>query len=176
MNDERFESLLADYLAGELSPADEAEFRTELDRDEQRRKLAQSLQAAAAALEADVPDLEQADERSADVLFDRIVLRHLAERQRQPQPMRVARLGTSLLRYAAVIMLAFATGYLVRGWSRTELEGQPSPTPTPPAHTAGAVAPQINDEYIANYARASRTFPQATSFSRALLAVASRGH
>ena len=172
MNDERFESLLADYLTGELSPADEPEFRAELERNEQRRNLARSLQATAAALEADVPDLDEAEERSAAVPFDRIVLKHLSSRK--PRSTGIARVGGAALRYAAVILLAFAAGYSARQWQGAEAAPPPVPTPVP-LRVASAAPAQINDEYIANYARAARKFPQATSFSRALLAVASRG-
>lgn len=164
MNDEEFQELLADYIAGELDEQRAAAFRAELESNAERRRLARQLQAAAAALEANVLSDEDAQSRTAS-----LSLQEIAARAGGGAPPRVSRavrfkhyrLGV-VLRYAAVIVLAFGAGFVVRGW-RSEAR-EPSPQVVSSAN--------VNEGYAASYRRATQAFPQSTSFSRSLLILA----
>lgn len=160
MTEERFRELLADYLAGELDEQQAAAFRAELKANAERRKLADELQAAAAALEANVLSDDEARRRTEDLQLS------VAPSRKRPRPVeRTAghqRLF-AVLRYAAIIVLAFGAGFLARG--------RQSETP----ETSGASLAQtteINDRYVANFVRATQSFPESSSFSRSLLMLA----
>jgi anti-sigma factor RsiW len=166
MNDEKFEELLADYLAGELDEQQAAVFRAELESNEQRRKRAQEFQAAAAALEANLLSDEEARRRT-----ESLSLRDIAERGAGGAPelsSRPTRFGyhrlKAVLRYAAVIVLAFGAGFVVRGW-RSD-----APELSPPIATAAPV----NERYVDDYLRVTQAFPDSSGFSRSLLMLARR--
>ena len=155
MNEERFRELLADYVAGELDSENAAELRAELARDPRRRALAKELQAAAAALEADLPSLEEAEQRTATLTLPAV------GRAASTKP----RWLHALLRYAAVIALAFGAGFLARDWQQ--------PRDVPPPQAAPRIEPDVvNARYAAGFARAAREFPQSELFSRSLLMLA----
>jgi anti-sigma factor RsiW len=166
MNDEKFEELLADYLAGELDEQQAAAFRAELESNEQRRKRAQELQAAAAALEANLLSDEEARRRTESLSLQDIAMRGA---DRAPKvSSRLTRFGhrrlKAVLRYAAVIVLAFGAGFVVRGWRSDTRE------PSLPVTTAAPV----NERYVQDYLRVTKAFPQSSAFSRSLLMLARR--
>ena len=169
MKDEKFRAMLADYLGGELDEQQVAAFRAELEANPERRKLADELQAAAAALEANVLSREEAERSTAslelDVATDKgMTLRvpSTGERPAGATHRRHYRLHAAL-RYAAVIVMAFGVGFLARGWLPANQEGAP---PTAPAPTS------INERYAARFVRATQSFPKSSTFSRSLLALA----
>jgi anti-sigma-K factor RskA len=165
MNDEEFQELLADYVAGELDEQQAAAFRAELESDAQRRQIAQQLQAAAAALEANVPSDEDAQSRTELLNLQDIATRGAGGAPEQISPpirFRYYRLR-AVLRYAAVIVLAFGAGFVARGW-RSDVQ-EPS---TPPV----VITPTVNEGYAASYRRVAQAFPQSSSFSRSLLVLA----
>lgn len=159
MNEKQFRELLANYIAGELDPQQAADFRAALQADEQRRKLVQELQAAAAVLEAGTISQEEAERRTAMLALDPSHAGVLSPHGRRPERKRLF----AVLRYAAVILVAFGAGFLARAWpavDRTE--------PTRPA----VQATPINEVYVASFTKASESFPHASTFSRSLLALA----
>ena len=160
MNDEQFRELLADYLAGELDEQRAAELRAELEANAERRKLAHELQAAAAALEANTIRPEEAERRTGGLALAGVASAGAARESRRP--LRRTRLQ-SALRYAAVIVLAFGAGFVVRGW---RLESTPIARPSPPSTFP------LNEHYVANFARATQAFPESPAFSRSLLMLA----
>ena len=165
MNDVEFQDLLADYVAGELDEQQAAAFRAELESNAKRRQLAQQLQAAAAALEANVPSDEDAQSRTESLNLQDIATRAAAGAPEQisgPIQFRYHHLKT-FLRYAAVIVLAFGAGFVIGGW-RSDVR-EPS---TPPV----VITPTVNEGYAASYRRVAQAFPQSSSFSRSLLVLA----
>lgn len=166
MNDERFEELLADYLAGELDEQQAAAFRAELESNEQRRKIAHELQAAAATLEANLLSDEEARRRTDSLSLQDIATRGAGGApglSSRPTRFRYRRLK-AVLRYAAVIVLAFGAGFIVRGW-RSETRELSLPV------TAAA---SVNERYADDYLRVTQAFPQSSGFSRSLLMLARR--
>jgi anti-sigma factor RsiW len=163
MNEGRFRELLAEYVAGELDDRQAAAFRAELEANPQRRKLAQELQAAAAALETNVLSETEAEHRVASLRLEGAGLGTASERPAHPGHRRHARWRASL-RYAAVILLAFSTGFLVRGWLPGERGAMAKTSPTP----------AINERYLANFLQVTQSFPESSAFSRSLLALARR--
>ena len=163
MNDEKFRELLADYIAGELDQRQAAAFRAELEADPERRKLANELQAVAAALEANLLSEEEAEQRTASLQLEAAgVIRapsagEPAARYGPPRrlPLR------SALRYAAVIALAFGAGFIVRGW---QSESPAMTSPPPPM--------AINERYVASFAQATQSYPRSSTFTRSLLVLA----
>lgn len=165
MKDEEFQELLADYLAGELDEREASRFQAELEASPERRKLAHELQAAAAALEAHIPSQEEAQRRVGSLAFDDLQIRaREAARRARPIRLRYQR-SKAVLRYAAVIVLAFGAGFVVRGWPSAHRE-----SPAPPV----ATALPINAGYLDEYRRVTQAFPEASSFSRSLLMLARR--
>jgi|GEM_PF-6297576 len=176
MNDDQFQDMLADYLSGELDADRAAEFRAELESNEQRRRLAEELQAAAAALESNLISEEQAEAAVGSLAWDDI------ENQTQPHADPVAgrtqpgyeqasphsRRWAGVLRYAAIIAFAFGGGYLSRG--RETVEQTTPASLAPPAF----VSAPLNEEYVAKYVKAAREYPQSSTFTRSLLMVARR--
>jgi anti-sigma factor RsiW len=166
MNDAEFQELLADYLAGELDEQQAAAFRAELEANEERHKLAQELQAAAAALEANVLSDQEAQRRSESLTLQDIQKRaaEVPKEWSRPNRSRYHRLK-AVLRYAAVIVLAFGAGFVARGWRSDAWE--PSPPPV-------VSSPSIHERYVADYQRVAQAFPQSSSFARSLLVLAGR--
>lgn len=166
MNEQEFRGLLADYLAGELDEAQAAAFRAELEASEQRRKLATELQAAAAALEANVLSHEQAEQRTASLELEGATARarSASERSARGGGRRHQRLRVAL-RYAAVIVLAFGAGFLARGWQLSGRDATPVPT---------LASMPVNARYVANFVQATQSLPQASAFSHSLLTLARR--
>jgi anti-sigma factor RsiW len=163
MNEERFRELLAEYVAGELDERQAAAFRAELEANPQRRKLAQELQAAAAALETNILSETEAEQRVASLRLEGAVPRAASEQPAHPGHRRHTRWRVGL-RYAAVILLAFGTGFLARGWLPGNRVATAKTSPTP----------AINERYVANFLQVTQSFPQSSAFSRSLLALARR--
>jgi anti-sigma factor RsiW len=164
MNEERFQELLADYIAGELDQQQTAAFRAELESNPERRRLARELQAAAAALEANDLSDQEARQRTESLSLSEIAARGADPTPETARPVR----RLAALRYAAVIVLAFGAGFLARGWKSDV--GEPPPPPTP----ATVTAPAINERYVAKYRQVMQAFPKSSSLSRSLLTLARR--
>jgi anti-sigma factor RsiW len=159
MNDEEFRELLADYVAGELDEERAAVFRAELEANEERRRLARELQAAAAALEANVVSQEEAERRTAALELRGAAFSAAGSTRRGGGQRRLP----AVLRYAAVIVLAFGAGFLARGW-QSESSAQ---APPPLAQTV-----EINERYVTDFVKFTQSFPKSSTFSRSLLALA----
>jgi anti-sigma factor RsiW len=179
MNDAEFRELLADYIGGELDEQRAAAFRAELEADPQRRRLAEELQAAAAALEANVVSPEEAKERTEALELARISRDSANASRRALRADRVRSIRfRAVLRYAAVIVLAFGGGFLARGWmpgTRSSVGAADQTRPVagdqmsvPPLEVTTA----INEQLVVNFRQATKSFPESSTFSRALLALA----
>jgi hypothetical protein len=165
MNEEEFQKRLAEYIAGELDQQAAAAFRVELEHDEQRRKLADELQAAAAALETNTLSDEEARRRTDSLTFAELQARS-AGAGWASHPAGAGHSGLkAVLRYAAVIILAFGAGFLARGWQFESRQ-------RPPA--LAAVSESFNQGYAASYRQVEEAFPESSSFSRSLLMLARR--
>lgn len=166
MNDQKSRELLADYIAGELDERQAAAFRAELEANPERRRLAQELEAAAAALGANVVSCEEAERRTEALQLGDATLRAPSASEGAMRSIRPRhhRLG-AILRYAAVIVVAFGAGFFVRGWP----SGDRQPVARPPTPST-----PINERYVANFLEATQSFPGSSSFSRWLLTLARR--
>ena len=69
----------------------------------------------------------------------------------------------AVLRYAAVIALAFGAGFFSRG---RQMETD-KPAPAPPGANFN-----MEQQYVSKYVKATQSFPESSSFSRALLMLA----
>jgi len=174
---DELEQRIADYLAGEMSEPQAAEFRRRLEQDPALARRVRELQAAAAALDAGLPDEVEADRSTQELtLVAPTPLRRTRSRRDGGRNALVWSLRASL-RYAAAILLAFGAGFYARGWS-------PAGAPPGGAQAGGEVAsgvipsiaalapPEIRPERLA---QVSRDFPGTSSFSRALLLLARPG-
>jgi transposase len=138
-----FRNHLADHLGGEAAAGAEQALRRHAETCGECRDELAGLELALATLEQSRLTRAQAE-------------------QRVSQTPRAISLAPALLRYAAVIALAFGGGYAVRGMR--------SPAATPaPAHVAPAVQPA---ELASRYVAASSAYPRASSLTHALLAIA----
>jgi len=164
MNEQDFDQRLADYLGGELDEQQAAALRAELEADPQRRRLACELHTAAAALETGLLSPEEAERRTASLACPADAARGAASATGRGRRWAAGRPGV-ILRYAAVIVAAFGLGYLARGWR----EAERSVPALPAVRTA-----EVNDAYVAGFMRATKAFPESSTFSRALLMLARR--
>lgn len=159
MNCRTFREQLADLVAGELDSQQRAAAHEHMQTCEQCRELARGLEAAAAVVEADVVSPEEAERQTAALAPPKPHgMRPAIVRRRYP------RLST-IVRYAAVILLAFAGGYSARGWRADEIA-----SPLPPDDRASPVS----SELAQRYAIATEQFPDSSALSRSLLALARR--
>ncbi len=159
MNCRTFREQLADLVAGELDSPQRAAAHEHMQTCEQCRELARGLEAAAAVVEADVVSLEEAERQTAALTPPKPHgVRPAIVRRRYP------RLST-IVRYAAVILLAFASGYSARGWRADEDVSE-----------ALAVdgASRVSGELVDRYTKATEQFPNSSALSRSLLALAQR--
>lgn len=156
MNCETFREILADFLAdflaGELDQAQHTAAREHVDACAECREQTRGLQAAAAAVESTIPTVEEAERRTASLTLPAI-----------PAPAhRTLRLAP-ILRYAAVVLLAFGAGYLSRGGS-----GPSDPAAGDKTGDPGVLNPQ----FVQGLERAASRYPASSGFSKALLALA----
>jgi anti-sigma factor RsiW len=112
MNADEIKGMLADYLGDELSPEDRRRFEEYLDTDREFAAEVASLRCALDEMRSLKVPGEEAFAMSP----------RAAGRRSWPVP---------VLRYAAVILLAFAAGFLARGWSG----GEVGPSVSPPGVT-----------------------------------------
>ncbi|UCG32698.1 MAG: hypothetical protein JSU68_13655 [Phycisphaerales bacterium] len=108
MNADDIKGMLAEYLGDELSPEDRRRFEEYLDTD---REFA----AEVASLRCTLDDMRSLKVPGEGAFA---VPPRAAERRSWPVP---------VLRYAAVILLAFAAGFLARGWSGGEVGSSGAP-------------------------------------------------
>ena len=172
MNEREFQDKLADYLAGEMNAAEAEAFRAALAADPERRRLADELQAAAAALECRAASDEEAREATAGLRWDDLAARARRTPVRAERPASRLRILNVALRYAAAIVLAFVAGYWARS-SAAVAEREPAPIVRGPE--IGSVGTEAAEQYAASYVKAARSFPNASSFSRTLMALAKSG-
>jgi anti-sigma factor RsiW len=159
MNCRTFREQLADLVAGELDSSQRAAAHEHMRTCAQCRELARGLEAAAAVVEADVVSPEEAERQTAGLALPKPHgVRPAVVRRRYP------RLPT-ILRYAAVILLAFAGGYSARGWRASEIASPPPPDDR---------ASPVGRELAQRYAMAMEQFPNSSALSRSLLALARR--
>ena len=159
MNCEQFNDRLADLLGGELDSSQHADARQHMETCARCRDSAHGLQAAAAALEAHVPSQAEAERRTRTL-----------SPPRGPQATTTMRRPAgawayAALRYAAVIVLAFGAGSAYRNTS---------PADNGIASQVEGPAPKHNPGFPERYVRRTNDFPAASSFSRALMALARR--
>lgn len=147
MTDERFEQLLADHLAGELDDAAAAELHDAAAADSARAQRLRELEATERALGEHVVSLQAAEQRVATLLEPVRVRETGAREARSRVP--------ALLRYAAVVLLAFVAGYVFRGWS-------------------AATEPAPREQLAERFVDAQREFPGSSQFAHSLLALARR--
>ena len=157
MNCEQFNDRLADLLGGELDATQHAEARRHMETCARCRDSARGLQAAAAALEAHLPSQAEAEHRTRALSLPREP--EATTTMRRP----AGAWAYAALRYAAVITLAFGAGHAYRNASTTD-NGIASQVEEP--------APKPDFGLTERYARRTNEFPAASSFSRALMALA----
>ncbi len=132
MNRDELESMLADHLAGELPAEKEAVFQEAMACDPALAAEAESLKRTLRAFDA------------------------LGAAPGRPQR-RIS--GAALLRYAAVVALAFAGGWLLRGAQATS----PAPSDAGPPDT---------DELEVRFAQVYMEQPAGSDLARSLVALA----
>lgn len=156
MNCRTFREQLADLVAGELDSPQRAAAHEHIQACEQCRELARGLEAAAAIVEADVLSPAEAERHTAALAPPAPAAPDSAVRRYRLTP---------LMRYAAVILLAFICGYLARDWRTGEAAS------VPPADDGSSL---VSDELAQRYAIATEQFPDSSTLSRSLLAIARR--
>jgi hypothetical protein len=189
MNAERFEELLAGLLGDELTPAERIELDEALAADRARAARARELQATVAALRAAVPSGALARAVTRAMPTPSVAEAPIGSAISDPAPLTARRVAPAqrssarrwplaLLRYAAIIALAFGAGHWVRGWqdqphAPAPAPGNPAVVVAPPA--ADPLAPGAagwNPALVERWTVVARQYPQASEFSRALLALA----
>jgi anti-sigma factor RsiW len=168
MNCREFREQLAEFIGGELDAEQHAAAQSHMQSCQECRERARGLEAAAAALEAGLVSPGEAERRTAALTPPHAARPAAASG-------RVLRVST-VLRYAAIIMLAFAGGYLVRGWragdgAAGQQLAQTGQTVVPPVIDA---VPGVSRELADLYVRAAQKFPDSSTFSRSLLMLARR--
>lgn len=161
MNCEAFRDQLADFVGGELDPDRHAAAAEHLEQCDACRELARGLQGAAAALEANVVSPETAAKRTADLTI------RMPESESAVRPTPGYARVTRILRYAAVVMLAFGAGYVLRGW-------QAAPVFPPPAENLEIVGESINPALAKRIERVSRQYPEASTLTQGLICLAAK--
>lgn len=156
--DEReFEVRLGEYLSGEMDADETRAFEALLANDPARRQLADELRETGALVRAAVPSAELAEQCTRGL--------SLGRSDRNAGRAAGWRIAAAALRYAAVILLAFALGFMARGW-------ESGPANTRPA--APSVRTPYEVQFARNYTEVSREHPGTSSFGRTLLAIARR--
>lgn len=146
---------MADFIGGELSAEQTAVVRDHLASCDACAREARGLQAAAAVVEAG--DLSATAAAAKALTIDWETIERAA--QSTAKSTRIRPRAAALLRYAAVIAIAFAGGYLARG---PRLAGPETRT-------------MVTDPEMAlarRYETASRSYPHASEMSKSLLALA----
>lgn len=151
MTEQRFSELLPDYLGGELDPAQSAEFELALRANPQWHARAAGLSAAHAALAA----------LTTDSLLDQ------SDRPARPRRFASSRRWLKTLSYAALLLVAFGVGVRV-GLTRTA--PPPKPADEPPHSASLDFTPRLAGSYV----RVANRYPDASTFTRALLTIANR--
>lgn len=148
MNADEIKGMLADYLGDELSPQDRQRFEEYLDAD---REFAAEVASLRCALD---------EMRSLNVP---------GEDAFAVPPRAAARRSWSmvLLRYAAVILLAFTAGFLARGWF-SERVGPSEPSPA----IADLGQPQHPAEWQMRFASAYIQNANKSGLARSLVSLA----
>jgi anti-sigma factor RsiW len=174
MNCQRLREQLADFVAGELDAQQRAAAQQHIDACEQCRELVRGLQAAAATLESGLISANEAERQTASMAAPRA-------RAASDVPIRGVpgvlssfertlvwrrRLST-IVRYAAIVLLAFVGGYFARGWRLHQRAARQEP-----ARLGLEAAPQVSRELASRYAEAAQQFPDSSTFSRSLLMLA----
>jgi anti-sigma factor RsiW len=162
MNCHEFNQVVADYIGGELDAEARTAAQQHLGVCAACRQSATELQAAAAAIEAGIPNEAEATELTAGLRPPALTLPMTTRAAGRP------RVGV-ILRYAAVIVLAFGCGWLVRGGGASASEVAPAAQ----SADAWAAAP-LSRQLAQQYERAARSFSNASTFSRALVTLARR--
>jgi ferric-dicitrate binding protein FerR (iron transport regulator) len=152
MNADEIKGMLADYLGDELGAEDRQRFEEYVDTD---REFAAEVASLRCTLDA-MRSLKVPDE---DVFA--APLRAAARRS----------WSLPVLRYAAVIVLAFAAGFLARGWSGWE--GGPS---APPPAIAGLGREQPPADWQMRFADAYVRNANKSGLARALVSLAQATH
>ena len=157
MDCEQFTDRLADFLGQELSAEQHEAAQQHLRSCERCRELARGLQAAAAATESNVPTVEEAAQQTDTLRLPTSPGMHAARRRRAPSYL------LTVIRYAAVIAIAFGGGYLYRGVGAI-----------PPGEVGAATAgPDELFPYIERrVAQIDKQFPGTSELSRKLLLLA----
>ena len=171
MNCRTFREQLADLVAGELDLPQRAAAHEHMQTCEQCRELARGLETAATVVEAGVVSLDEAERQTAALtppapVASNVPVRRLAGVSDSAPDSAVRRYRLSaIVRYAAVILLAFASGYSARGWRAGEVASS-----LPPDDRASPVS----SEFAQRYAIATEQFPDSSTFSHSLVALARR--
>jgi len=111
MNCREFESILADELGGELSQRDRSAFASHLAECAACRAEHEAHRATLERLRESVPGPIRATMNQED---GRVVI--TTGQDASNHKASGIRIPTALMRYAAVILLSFAAGYLARAW------------------------------------------------------------
>ena len=145
MTDERQhdDERLAAYLGGEMSEDDRRRFEAAMG---ENPALADEVRGLRRALEA----MRSLDDRTVS---------------EAPRPRVVVKWGGAVLRYAAIIGLAFAAGYFLRGGDVDSSQSQ----------TAIEQASPSEDDWFQRAAERYVTGPRGPSFARSLVAIAESG-
>lgn len=160
MHCEEVRSLLADAVGRELTTLDSRRLEQHTAECVECRDSLTSLRDTAAALRALAPAGPATAAQIATIPFPR-------------PPRSGARETLVVLRYAAVIFLAFAAGYLSRGFSVESRYG--SPTPVTDAGASRPAAADALESYIArNYPRVASEHPNVSQLGLSLLSLARR--
>jgi anti-sigma factor RsiW len=179
MTPEEFHEKLPEYLAGELSESEERRVRAFLEANPSEQSRVEALLAALDAVRQTVPPPDEAEQRVSELPIPAALIGRGATRQAAARAAAGRlRLVSVALRYAAVILLAFASGYWARGRQGGELAGTPPQGETTQIVVrlteAGPLAGPLSPRLAERLERAVRDYPQGQTLTWALLSLAAR--
>jgi hypothetical protein len=172
-----FRAQLAELIGGELDPARHAAAVEHLKTCPDCRAHAGGLEAAAEAVQATLLSHEEALRQTAGLTAPHAVRGEYGE-VAAPPSYGISRSYsrtpwlTRLVRYAAMIMVAFAAGFMYGSRQLPEAD-LPVPIVVDPAMGI-PVQPTVNPVYVWRFAQASKDYPDSSTLSRSLLSLASQ--
>jgi anti-sigma factor RsiW len=176
MNDNDRDELMANYLGDELNESDRARFEAMMAEDA-------DLAAEAAALRGTIDRMRALDtpgSAPAPGMADAPEPGHAPPKVGVASPSSMARplraWGSAVLRYAAVIGLAFVIGYVMGGRGSNEAgRRQAGPPAVSDAGPVPAPARRETDDWLQRVAEVYVNRPGGSSFARSLVAIAKAG-
>jgi anti-sigma factor RsiW len=153
MTCDEFNAQLADFVGGELDAAARSTANAHMEQCPDCAREANELLQVAGAVRDTVSRTEGIPLRSPPLSAAALGFSHRA---------------AGLLRYAAVVLIAFAAGYGTRLWLASPQEASPVVAET----NSSELAVAVSDRVMTKYSRATHGFPDSSPLSWSLISLA----